>query len=211
MYKLYYSPGAFSLAIHVVLNEIKAEFELENVAISERKNRGEEFLKINPRGQVPVLIDGDNIIREGAAILIHLLEKHDSNLLPKLGNERLTALQWLMFCNASLHPAYSRVFFLMKNLEEKAENKEKLFATAVAMINKLWDEVEERLNQQNYLAGNCMTIADILLTVIANWSSRMPGEIRLGNKTKELLKKISSLPSYQKSLITEGVEYKVVS
>ena len=211
MYKLYYSPGAFSLAIHVVLNEIKAEFELENVAISERKNRGEEFLKINPRGQVPVLIDGDNIIREGAAILIHLLEKHDSNLLPKLGNERLAALQWLMFCNASLHTAYSRVFFLMKNLEEKAENKEKLFSTAVAMINKLWDEVEERLTQQSYLAGNYMTIADILLTVIANWSPRMPGEIKLGNKTKELLKKISSLPSYQKSLTTEGVEYKVVN
>ena len=72
MYKLYYSPGSCSMAIHVLLNEIGEDFQLENTAIGQGKNKSEAFLKINPRGQVPALEEDGKAMFEGGAILAYL-------------------------------------------------------------------------------------------------------------------------------------------
>lgn len=207
MYTLYYSPGACSMAIHVALNECNQPVTLEKVDL---QNRTPEFLKVNPRGQVPVLVDDGQIIYEGAAQLIHILEKHNNPLLPKGEPSRTNALQWLMYCNASLHPAYARVFFLMRNGPNDA-TKDALFDVAVKMINKMWEQVEDRLSQSPYLAGDKITVADILLTVIANWSPRMPRPVIIGPNTKKLLQQVIQRPSYKKALDLEQVEYKAAA
>src|SRR5580704_16486073 len=142
-------------------------------------------------------MDDDLEIREGAAILIYLCEKHQSPLLPKSGKERAAALEWLCFCNSTLHPAYSRCFFLMRNAKDAAA-KEQLLGVAMAMINKLWAEVEERLGKTAWIAGDTITIADILMTVIANWNDHLPSPITLGPRTKKLLQTVIARPSYKK-------------
>lgn len=207
MYKLYYSPGTCSMAIHVALNECNQPVTLEKINLQEA--RPPEFLKVNPRGQVPVLVDGNLILREGAAILVYLLEKHKSPLLPATGKARTAAFEWLMSCNATLHPAYGRCFFLMRNAQDPAA-KEQLFGVATAMINKLWGEIEQHLGQSAYLCGNDITIADILMTVIANWNSYLPNPsaITIGPRTKKLLQTVIARPSYKKALEVEQVEYK---
>ncbi|MDX2027447.1 MAG: glutathione S-transferase family protein [Alphaproteobacteria bacterium] len=210
MYKLYYAPGACSMAVHTALLECNAPFDLEKIDIFAGQGRSLEFLKINPRGQVPVLVEDGHIIREGAAMLIHILEKHQSPLLPRSGPERLEALEWLMFCNATLHPAYSRVFFLKKSQVDQTA-KDALMGIAVANINKLWEEVEQRLSQHTYLAGNEVTIADILMTVIANWNGSVPLPVKLGPRTQKLLQSVIARPSYRKALETEQVQYKAVA
>src|SRR5258706_9907840 len=93
MYTLYYSPGACSMAVHVVLGELGVPFETVNTSIPEGKNRSPEFLKINPRGQVPVLVEDGVVLREGAAIMITLMEKHNSPMLPKSGRERASTIE----------------------------------------------------------------------------------------------------------------------
>jgi len=207
MYKLYYAPGACSMAVHVALNECNQPVTLEKIDIFTGQNRTPEFLKLNPRGQVPVLVDGDQPLREGAAILMHILEKHNSPLLPKSGKERTEALEWLMFANATLHPAYGRVFFLMRNGAAEGQAMD----AAIASINKLWEEVDQHLSTHTFVCGEHITIADILLTVIANWSSNMPQPIRLGANVKRLLKNIIARPSYQTALAVEEVEYKAAA
>jgi glutathione S-transferase len=207
MYTLYYGAGACSMGIHVALNECNQPVKLEKVDLMAGQQRTPEYLKINPRGQIPVLVDGDLVIREGAAILIHVLEKHNSPLLPKSGKERTQALEWLMFANATLHPAYARAFFLKRNKTTEGP----LMDAAADGINKLWQEVEQRLSSQTYICGEQMTIADILLTVIANWSGNIPQPINLGPNTKRLLKAVSSRPAYQKALAVEQVEYKAAA
>jgi glutathione S-transferase len=209
MYTLYYSPGACSMAVHVILNEIGADFKLENTALAEGRNRTPEFLKMNPRGQVPVFVDDGRPLRECASIITHLVEKHNSDLLPKSGFERTAAIEWLSYCNATLHPAYGRVFFLSRNTDDAAA-KEKLLNISFQNINKLWAEIEERLEHHDYLAGDKITAADILLTVIANWSANFPA-IVIGNRAKKLLKNVSSRPAYQKALEDEGVKYKAAA
>jgi glutathione S-transferase len=176
MYTLYFSPGACSMSIHVALNECNQPVTLEKVDLMAGQNRSPEYLKINSRGQVPVLVDDNKTIREGAAILIYVLEKHNSPLLPKGGWERTEALEWLMFANATLHPAYARAFFLRKN----GVTEGPLMDAACAIINNLWVDVEQRLSSCKYMCGEQMTIADILLTVIANWSHNVPRPITMG-------------------------------
>ena len=146
-------------------------------------------------------------IREGAAILLHILEKHSSPLLPKSGMARTEALEWLMFANATLHPAYARVFFLKRN----GTNDGALMDAAVANINKLWAEVDQRLATRAYICGEDITIADIVLTVIANWSGNVPQPVMLGANTKRLLKSVIARPAYQKALAAEQVEYKAAA
>ncbi len=206
MYKLYYSAGACSMAIHVALNEIEAKFELVNVSVPAGQPKSAEFLKINPRGAVPVLQIDDFILREGAAILTYLLDTNKNNLLPQSGLERAAALEWLSFANSTLHPSYSRLFFMMRNLGAKYQDNE-LYKPSVAQVQKHWDEIEEVLNKREFIAGNKLTIADILITVIANWSKNFPNAITFGAKTKAYFSKIVALPSYHKALEAEGVTY----
>ncbi|HEU5047901.1 MAG TPA: glutathione S-transferase family protein [Rickettsiales bacterium] len=208
MYKLYYFAGACSMAPHVILNELGQEVTLVNGRDAQGKAT-EELLKVSPRGVIPVLEDNGHVIHEGAAIILHLLEKHKNNLMPASGPARTDTLQWLMFCNATLHPAYARLFFALKALEGDAQAK--VLEATYAYINKLWAEVEERLSQSPFLAGQELTVADILLTVIANWSTRFEGKIKIGEHTKQLLRKVSARPAYQKALATEQVEYKAAA
>ncbi len=207
MYKLYYSPGACSIAVHVALNEIGAKFELENVSVPNGQPKSPEFLKINPRGAVPVLKIDDFILREGAAILIYLLDSNKNDLLPQSGLERAAALEWLTFANSTLHPAYSRIFFMMRHFGDEA-SANPVYKLTITQIQKYWDEIEERLVTNEYLAGNKITISDILVTVIANWSGYFGSAITFGPKTKAYFTQVISRPSYKKALEVEGVTYK---
>jgi glutathione S-transferase len=210
MYTLYYMPGACSLAVHVALLEVGAQFNLENVSVEGNQPRPAPFLKVNPRGSVPVLVDGDFVLREGAAILTYILDEHGSSLLPKSGHARAKALEWLSFANATLHPAYGRMFMMHKVLGEKAvENP--LYAPSMEAIQKYWDDIEGQLQSQDYLCGSECTIADILVTVIANWTPYFKKPVTFGAKTKALFNRVIARPSYQKAMQSEGVSYKVAA
>ncbi len=204
MYQLYYSPGACSLAIHTLLIELGQPFELIN------KN-DVDFAAINPLGAVPVLKDGDTLIREGAAIVLYLVEKHGSALLPEAGTpERANALQWLMFANATVHPAYSKLFFIMRALDGDAAQG-KAFEAAAQAAGKLWALVDEQLGKTRFVTGEKLGIADILLTVYANWGGYFSVDIPLGENVRRMLSDVSALPSFQKALTTEGVDYKAAA
>lgn len=210
MYTLYYLPGACSLAVHVALNEVGAKYNLVSVSVPDGQPRPADFLKINPRGNVPVLAWDGFVLREGAAILTTLLDDHKSPLLPQSGKARATALEWLAFANSSLHPAYGRMFFLHRTLGDKAAESP-VYEAAIGAIKKLWDDVETRLNQSTHLAGETITVADILVTVIANWSPAAKKPITFGAKTKALFQRVTARPAYQAAMKAEGVTYKVAA
>lgn len=207
MYTLYYSPGACSMAVHVLLNELGAAYKLEEIRISKGEQKSPEFLKINPRGAVPVLVDNGVILREAAAIILYLTSKHPSLLFPKQDSKEYTkAVEWLMFANATMHPAYSKGFFL-----KKLNGADTPFMEATTdQINRLWADVEAQLASTEFVCGNAISAVDILLAVIANWSSNFPA-VKLGPNVKRMLKSVILRPAYQKALTTEQVEYKAAA
>ncbi len=210
MQQLYYTPGALSLAIHVLLNELNLPYERKPIDLKNGEGQTPEFLKLNPRGQVPVLVTDNQVIRETAAIIVYLTDEYNSILMPRSGKARANALEWLMFANSTLHNAYSKATFVLKNTED-ATVKMQLFNAILAEINKLWAEVDAILAKNRFICGKDFTAADILLTVIANWGDHHPVRPTIGENTKRMLRDAISRPAFVKAIKVEQIDYKAAA
>jgi glutathione S-transferase len=205
-YTLYSSPGACSMAVHITLNEVGVPFTYMPTVIANGETRTPAFLKLNPNGQVPVLVNNEGQTQlEGAAQMVYLLDTYgDGTLLPKSGWHRAQALQDLMFGNATLHGTYSKWFWCMKqNAPTELTNH------AANAIQNLWGQIEARLEASEgpYLQGAECRMGDILLSVIANWSDKFA----FGPKTQAMFKLVRQRPAYEKTRATENVTYKLAA
>lgn len=196
MYKLYYMTGACSRAIHALLLELGQPVEL--IA----RDSVEDFPSINPTNQVPVLVDGDLVLREGAAIILHLLNKHAPEMLGASAKQQAEFTQWLMFANATLHPAYGLLFFASRGLESEAA-KEEVLHKAAARISSLWELVEQRLAERSVICGEKISAIDMMLAVYANWGNYFPLDITLGKNTQQLLTRVAEHPAFAQAVEAE--------
>lgn len=208
-YELYTKAGSCSMAIHAVMNELGLDPQIHIMEAGNGPNglKSAEYLAINPRGNVPYIKEDGQGMGEGGAILTYLCDKN-GKLLPKDGPDRGKALQWLMFANSTLHPAYGRTFWINSNLPE--DQREAALKAARAQIQDLWNYVEAELEKAGtaYCCGNEPTAADFLITTIANWN---PSAYKFGPKCKALFQNICARPSYQKALSAEKIEYKAAA
>jgi glutathione S-transferase len=162
--KLYFSPGACSLAPHIVLREINAAFEL--VAVDTGKHvlsNGSDFYAINPKGQVPVLeLDGGERLTEGPIISQYLADQAKAHgLLPASGTARYRVLEWASYVTSELHKTYTPLF----NPDIDATAK----AVLRKVLRKKYEWVDAQLAGKSYLTGDQFTIADAYLFVVTNW------------------------------------------
>lgn len=199
MYQLYYLPGACSQAIHVLLLELDQQVELIN------KNTVSDFAALNPLGTVPVLVDGNKVLREGAALVLYLLGKHPNSLLATSGVAREQAIEDLMLANASLHPAYAKLFFLRAHIADGTALAAG-YQAAVQGIEQLWQVVDNRLTQQLYLGGAQPTPADLLLAVYASWGRYFPLTIKLGRNVERMIAAVRARPMFQRALAAEQAQ-----
>ena len=165
--KLYYSPGACSLSPHILLRELGFKFTLERVDGATKKTQtGEDFLKINPKGYVPVLkLDSGETLTEGAAIIQYLADqKPEARLAPPSGTMQRARLQeHLNFLASELHKAFGP--FFQANATEAAKKD------ATANVGRQLDHFETVLSDgRPYLLGDAYTIADPYLFVISGWA-----------------------------------------
>ena len=209
-YQLYYSAGACSMAVHVLLNELNQPAEFINANKPGTKERTAEFLAVNPRGAVPILVVDGTPISEGGAIITYLCDTHPNTLMPTSGPARAKALEALMFCNATMHPAYSPAFAVMKAPLEAAV-KEQISDMAAKKVQSLYDQVEAKLGTQKYLAGDSYSPADILLTVFTGWNGVFGDRIKLGPNTQRLVADVSARPAFQKAKETEAGSQKAAA
>ncbi len=136
------------------------------------------------------------------------MEKHKSNLLPESPESRSKAIQWMMFANASVHPAYSKLFFAAQNISN-AEAKAEVIESAAKRVNELWSIANDQLGKTKYLTGDNISMADIMLSVYANWNNYFPGKIQLGDNSLRMIKDASSRESFKKSIQTEKIKFNV--
>lgn len=201
--KLYYKPGACSLASHVILTELDVPFETEAVDTEAgRTATGQDFAQINPKGYVPVLtLDGGQHLTEGAAILQHLADSNPaSNLAPSAGSiERARLNEWLVFTSSELHKAFSPFFRAIK--PEGAA----LDAAMTTLTQKL-DLLEAQLQgKDSYLTGETFTIADAYLFVVVNWANFIGVPLDQWPAIKAYAGRVAARPSVQTALRAEGL------
>jgi len=196
MYTLYYMPNACSLATQVVIRELGQPLELINM------QQVDYFSAINPVATVPVLVENTHVHREGAAIILHLLDKHPSVMLPAVGVQRDKAVQDIMFANATVHPAYSRLFFIAQHISDPVA-QQSAFAAAAETITHLWQVVEQQLTEQDFLGGEQPAAADIMLAVYSRWGASFPVDLPLGDNTRAMLETVQAMPNFQRALAAE--------
>lgn len=203
MYTLYFLPGACSLATQAILNEINEPVNLIH------KQDAEHYETLNPTGTVPVLIDQDRVLNEGVAILLHLLDKHENQLLPRDGESRQEAIENMMFANASMHPAYGRLFFTNGNITNE-EGKQQALAASANAISHLWTVVEKKLQGKAYLGGNSVSPADFMLAVYSRWGQFFDVDITIPTQVQQMIDKVIARDSFKQALQREN-DYRSVA
>src|SRR3954451_13541464 len=108
--KFYYAPGACSLASHIALEETGAAYEPVHVALAKGEQRTPEYLRINPKGRVPALVEGDWVLTENPAILRYLARRFpDPELWPNEAREEARCAEWLAWLAPTLHLTHTPV------------------------------------------------------------------------------------------------------
>lgn len=200
--KLYYAPGACSLASDIVLREAGFEFEAERVDLAtHRTENGADFYAVNPKGYVPALeLDDGQVLTEGGAILQYLADlKPESALAPPVGTlERARMQEQLIFVASELHKAYGPLFSSGASEEAKAAARKE--------VARRLDHVERQLGDgRPYLVGEQLTVADFYLFVVAGWAKDMGIDLEERPKLAAFLDRIASRPAVQAALDAEGL------
>jgi glutathione S-transferase len=165
--KLYFSPLACSLAVRIALYEAGIDAGFEQVALgTKRTSGGDDYLGINPRGQVPALVlDDGTLLTEVPAILQHVANLAPaSGLLPPVDRfERTQVQQWLNYVATEVHKG---VFYLMFNPHAPAQAK----AFAQGLLPGRYDFVAKALAGRDHLVGDSFTVADAYLVTTFAWA-----------------------------------------
>ena len=200
--KLYYSPGACSLAAHILLNEINVDFDLERVDLKTHKTeKGADYYAINPKGYVPALeINPGLILTENVAVL-PFIAQHDAaqDLIPPSGLGRAKVLEWLGYLNSELHDEYA-VFFDPKITEDE---KVRGYATIDKMLKYIDDYLAK--SDYDYLVNDRFGPADAYLFVLTNWSKVIHHDLTPFTNIVALRNKVAERQSVQIAMRDEGL------
>ena len=199
--KLYYSPGACSLSPHIALLEAGLPYELVKVDLRAKKlENGDDYLKVNPKGQVPALgLDSGEIVTEGPVIVQMIADKVSAkNLAPARDSaERYKLLEWLNFITTELHKNFSPLF----NPAIPDEVK-KFFADRLMGKFKYLDG---QLAGHDYLMGKQFTVADAYLFTMLCWADRMNFDLSALPNLLAYKARVAARPKVQEALTKEGL------
>ena len=197
--KLYYSPGACSLAPHIVAREAGLAIDLVKVDLAtHRTETGEDYFKINPRGYVPALeIDGE-LHTEVAALVQYLAEQAPaSTLLPPAGTmERFRVQQWLTFVSSELHKTFSPWLWHAETAESTKQAAREKLAVRFA-------ELDRHLADRPYLTGDTFTVADAYAFTIVNWSNFLKIDLKPYPNLSAFMARVAARPKVREALKAE--------
>lgn len=198
--KLYYSPGACSLASHIALREAGAEFALERADIRAKTTEtGADFTAISPRGAVPVLVLADGtVLTEGVAIMQFVADSLTPGALPAAGTLARARLQEaLNFISTEVHKSYSPFF---RGLEGAAREAQ------VAVLDARLALIEAMLaDDRPWLTGDSYTPADAYLFTVTNWSGMIGHDLAAFPQLGALRARVAERPAVLAAMQAEGL------
>lgn len=207
MYTLYSIPGTCSTGITILLEKIAVDFK--TVAREDVPN----YTEIVPTNAVPALKTEDGqIITEGAAIVLYLLEKHNSDMLPADLSEKAEFLKWLMFDYATLHVAYSKLFTIAMKVKMDETEQANVMQQLGDQTSALWEIVDKRLSDKTFVMGDQATIVDYLMAIYSSWGNYFPNvKISLGQNVERFIVDVQALPEFKAGFQTEQIQFKAAA
>ena len=199
--KLYYAPGACSLAPHIVLLEAGYAFDLEKVDIPNKKTAtGDDYWKINPKGYVPALrLDNGEVLSEVGVILQYLADqKPAAGLAPAAGSmARYHLMEWLNFIATEVHKSIGALFNPKMTPEMKT--------VQLGVIGRRLNALENMIAGNQYVAGDVYSVADAYLFTVINWSRIHKIDLAPWPNIQALMARIGARPQVQAAMRAEGL------
>ena len=199
--KLYYSPGACSLAPHIVIHEAGLAYTPVLASTKSHKLQdGTDFYTINPLGYVPVLeLDDGTRLREGPAIVQYLADQAPhKNLAPANGTlARYRLQEWLTFIGTELHKSFGPLFTPGTPEDYKPQVRERLLGRLQ------W--VDGELAHKPYLMGEQFTVADAYLFTVSNWCGHVGVDISGLTHLAAYRERVAARPAVQAAMKAEGL------
>jgi glutathione S-transferase len=181
MYTLYYYPSNANLAPHMLLEEMGLPYRLELVDRNKKAHKTPEYLRMNPSGLIPVLVDGDMALPETAAICLHLVDKHpEKGLAPKVGtNERAQFYRWLIYLTNTVQAELITYYYPERLADDEAGAKV-VKQRAEQRVGAMMDILEKQLEKTGgpWLMGEHYTAVDPYLFMMCRWTRNMANPAR---------------------------------
>eukprot|EP01112_Ceratiomyxa_fruticulosa_P023230 TRINITY_DN879_c0_g1_i4.p1 TRINITY_DN879_c0_g1~~TRINITY_DN879_c0_g1_i4.p1 ORF type:complete len:238 (-),score=66.34 TRINITY_DN879_c0_g1_i4:125-838(-) len=203
-FTLYTASTPNGTKISIALEELGLKYETKTIDLGKNEQKEEWFLKINPNGRIPALVDhknGDFNVFESGAILLYLVERYDpeGKLYPKDGNARSEVVQWLMFQMAGVGPMQGQAHHFYRYAPEKIEYGIKRYQDET---KRLYSVLERQLSTSDYLAANQFTIADIATFTWVRFHFWAGVSLESFPHVQKWIDRIEARPAVQKGLNT---------
>ena len=204
--KLYYDAASCAMSPHIVLCEAGVGHEIERVDLAAgRTASGADFLAINPKGYVPVLVlDDGTVLTEGGVIVQYIADNaSDASLIPASGTlARYRVLEWLSFVSAELHRSYTPLFD--KSLPDTEQAK------AMKRLTRRLDFVEAHMAEahrlgRSYLVGDGFTVADAYCFTILNWAPYVNVDMAPWPALRRYHAEVAARPKVREAMTAEGL------
>jgi glutathione S-transferase len=210
MIQLHYAPGNASMTPHFVLEELGVPFELKRVDRENNAHKSPEYLKMNPNGLIPVLVDGDLVLYETAAIVLHLVDTHPSaGLAPAVGTaERALFYKWLAWLSSSLQPQFSIYFYTERYVAPgNAGGATEVKALTEKRIEGLIDQIDAQLASHGgpWLMGERYTALDPYALMLCRWTRSAKRPARTLPHVGPYLQRVLARPAVQKVFASEAL------
>ena len=169
--KLYEFGPTRSIRVRWTLQELGADFEPIRVNLVAGEHRRPEFLKINPAGKIPVLVDGDRVLTESVAIVLYLAEKYShKGLLPAGLNERAQVNRWLLFAATELEQPLWRISRHTALYPEEQRLPADV-SLASGEFKDMASVLEKHMQGQQFVAGDSVSVADFVMAYTLDWGN----------------------------------------
>lgn len=199
--KLYYGPGACSLAPHIVAREAGIALTLDRVDWKNGKfESGELLANVNPKGYVPVIrLDDGSTFTETGAMIQYLADRNPaSKLAPALGTmERYRLMEWINYISTELHKGFGPLW--------KADNPQSVKDATLAALNKRFAYLDAHFDKHQYLLGDTFTAADAYLFTVVNWKNFLNVDTSAYPNLNAFMTRVAARPHVQEALKAEGL------
>ncbi len=199
--KLYYAPGACSLACHIALDEAGLPFEAVRVDLATKEiEGGGDYLAINDKGYVPALVLDDGGTLTENAVVLQFIADHNpgAGLAPAHGTfARYRLIEWLNYIATEVHRGFGPLW--------NPRNPEEVKDAARRQLGKRFDYVNKRLAESPYLMGDTFTVADAYLFTILTWTRALKIDMAHWPALQQFMTRVAGRPAVVAAMRAEGL------
>ncbi len=210
MLHLHYYPGNASLTPHMLLEELGVPYRLELVDRTTGAHKSPEYLKLNPNGLIPVLVDGDLVLYETAAVCLHLVDTHpQAGLAPALGTpERAHFYKRLVWLTNTMQAMLIHYFYPERLVDAgDAAAAAQVKSHAEVLVGGMLDQLDAELaaHHKPWLLGAQYSTVDPYATMLCRWTRGFKRPARSLPHLAPYLERVLARPAVQRALVQEGL------